>query len=107
MCEFYTNKPWLTKEQEMCDPGYLILLMDVESYEVMGMRLTGTNTQIARVLGAKSHLRKAVMKLTSEKVTTDSGSWYKIKASAQRKLDEGEIEIAEGQYYSFGVDIEE
>ena len=106
-CPFYIKAPWLAGDQEYCEPGYKILLFDPETFEVLGMRLTGTNTQIARVLGAKKHLRGAVMKMWAEKVTSDKGSWYKIKVSANRLLDDGEKEIAEGQFQSYGLDIEE
>lgn len=107
-CEFYIKAPWLAAEgDEICLPGYSILLMDVQTYEVYGMRLQGTACQIARKLGAKGHLRKSVLRLYPDKVTSSRGTWYKPKADVIRKLGEDELEVVEGQYQEYGIDFEE
>ena len=51
-CEFYTTAPWsVPTGEEFCQPGYSVLVMDAESFEVYGMRLHGTANRVARMLG--------------------------------------------------------
>ena len=107
-CEFQTDSPWSVPEgQEYCQPGYKILLMDIESFEVYGMRLNGTSASVARPLGARPNLRKAVMRLWGEKTTTERGSWFKLKAKAVRQLTEDEITEARLQFQAFGIEFDD
>ena len=107
-CEFYKSAPWMVAEgEEYCQTGYSILLMDIETFEVFGLRLQGTATRVAPTLGAKPHLRKAVIRLWGEKTSSDRGSWYQLKATMVRKLTDEEIAVAESQFDAYGIEFDE
>ena len=107
-CGFFTTVPWMMKQgEEICQPGYSVLLMDLETSEVYGMRLLGTAAKLSRIFGAKSHLRRAVLKLWGEKASTEKGSWYQLKASVSRQLTSDELELTEEMYGLFGVEFDE
>jgi hypothetical protein len=104
-CKFFTVAPWrATEGAEMCLPGYDITLMDTETYEVFGLRLQGTAAKVARVLGAKTHFRKAQVRLWGEKVVVDRGTWYQLRARAEGLLSDeakAQAEMAAEEYGEF------
>lgn len=103
-CEFYTTAPWkVPTGQEYCQSGYEVLLMDIDTFDVYGMRLQGTATRVVRMLGAASYLRKSVLRLWGDKVTNDRGSWYQLKAAVVRNTPEEELSVAEQQCQAFGI----
>ena len=107
-CEFYTTAPWsVSAGEEFCQPGYSVLVMDAESFEVYGMRLHGTSSKVARMLGSPPHLRKTVLRLWGDKVSSDRGTWFQLKATPVRKLTEDELAFAEQQYAAYGIGLDD
>ena len=104
-CKFFTVAPWRAAEgEEICLPGYDVTLMDTETHEVYGLRLQGTAAKVARVLGAKTHFRKAQIRLWGEKVVGDRGTWYQLRARAESLLPEAanaQAEMAAEEYGDF------
>lgn len=105
-CEVRATNPFeQTAKEGWCMPGYSVMLMDVNSFEIYGLRLNGTSNKLGRIFGNKSIIRKAVLNLHSEKVVTNTSNFFQMKAKTLRQLDESEIEVAEGFYQEYGSPV--
>ena len=93
-CEFYTAEPWKAKADEgWCMPGYNVLLVDAESFDIYILRLRGTSAKVARMLAAKGIFQRAVVTLSTEFVSLDTGSWYQLRSKTLRTLDEADASL--------------
>lgn len=106
-CPEYTESPW--RDRDNCQPGYMVLFFNVDTYEVMGMRLTGTSAKMARKFSAATVFRKTVMKISTERKSNDHGTWYALVADAGRVVgdDEAEVMMAEAAMHSGGQAVSE
>jgi len=95
------------REQGKCLPSYMAAFMDAETFETYLLRLQSFNTRLAKMFVAKPHLRKAIIRLWLEEQTNDSGSYYTMKASAQRKCSEDQLEIVQGAFDQLRGHMEE
>lgn len=93
-CPFFSPKPQKGKGREMCETGHNLILQDADTYTPFGMRLRGTGNRIMGLLSSASIAQKVVVRLYSEKVTGDSGTWYQLKAKTLRKLDDADRDLA-------------
>lgn len=90
-CPQYTEpSQW---DRDKCQSGYMILFFNVDTFEVMGMRLTGTSAKLSRKFKAASVYRKTIMKLSTERKTNAHGSWYALVAEPGRIAGKDELEI--------------
>ena len=71
----------------------MILFFNVDTFEIMGMRLTGTSAKLSRKFKAKSVFQRTVMKLTTERKTNDHGTWYALVATPYRRAGKDELEV--------------
>jgi hypothetical protein len=79
-------------------PGYAVLLVDAESFEVYILQLRGTSAKVGRYMAAKGVLRKAAVWLSAEEITNDKGKFYVVKARAERLLEEADQSLIQGMY---------
>jgi hypothetical protein len=93
-CPFFSPKPQKGKGREMCETGHNLILQDADTYTPFGMRLRSTGNRVMGLLSSPSIAQKAVVRLYSEKVTGDSGTWYQLKAKTLRPLDEADRDLA-------------
>jgi hypothetical protein len=95
-CEFFASARWqLLEGQRWCEPGYDVILLNLETLELLGFRLRGTARKIAPVLAAPKVFGKQLVRLASQKVTKDYGSWYQMTAVPLGPVTEqqaGEVE---------------
>src|SRR5918996_3247730 len=79
LCQFHTQKPWLAKPGErICQPGYDVYGLSLETYEVVALRLQGTSAKIARLLARPGVFGRQIVKLFAKKQTSDRGTWYQM-----------------------------
>lgn len=90
-CPEYTEAPW--RDRDKCQPGYMVLFFNVDTFEVMGMRLTGTSAKLSRKFRAASVYQRTIMKLTTERKTNDHGTWYALVATPNRLAGKDELEV--------------
>jgi hypothetical protein len=82
-CEFFVPKPWMAEPgQRLCQAGYIVYGLSLDTFEVVSLRLQGTSTKIARLLARPGVFGRQVVRLYSQKKTSDRGSWYQMMAEA-------------------------
>jgi hypothetical protein len=78
-CQFYTQKPWLAKPGErICQPGYDVFGLSLDTYEVIALRLQGTSAKIARLLARPGVFGRQIVRLFAKKQTSDRGTWFQL-----------------------------
>jgi hypothetical protein len=86
-CEFFVAQKWQAEPgQRVCEPGYVIRGVSVSTFEEIGMRLHGTANRIAPILNRPGVFHTRPVKLSSEWVVRDFGSWFQLKAEPQPPL---------------------
>ncbi len=106
-CEWFTATPWTAdRDAGTCMPGYSVLVMDADNLDLYILRLAGTAAKLARRFASGGTLRRVVLTLYSEPVSKLKGSWYQLKATTLRMLDEADISLAREQFEAYaGVEL--
>ncbi|MDP2661272.1 MAG: hypothetical protein Q8R28_11150 [Dehalococcoidia bacterium] len=109
-CQFYTAAPWDAKPGG-CKGDYAAVLLELATGQPFLMRLRGTASRIARVIGSKGVYRIAAVTLYTDEVSTEKGRWWQLKAKVDRKLTLEEIarmrEALEGGLRSASVEMQD
>jgi hypothetical protein len=92
-------------DRDLCGRGHKLLLMDANSLEVYMLRLTSFSNKFALIFSAGA--RKNVYALGSTPRANNRGKFFEMTAKKVRELDEGDKELAESYFRSYGSVVRE
>jgi hypothetical protein len=92
-CQYFVPKPWMAPPgTRICQAGYVVTGFSVATLEMVGMRLSGTATKVARVMARPGVFQQRPVRLYAEKKTSDSGSWFQLLATVADPLTPEQME---------------
>ena len=93
-CQFRSDNPF--ERGDKCQAGYLVAFYSLETNEAYLMRLNGSATRIARVVGNANTVRRKTINLFAQEVTTNNGRFWGLRAGGGEELNAEEIAYVEG-----------
>jgi hypothetical protein len=101
-CPMYVSQPWRVEQgARFCAPGYDILGLSLETLEVISLRLTGTSSKIAKVLGRPGVFARQQVRLFAKKQVAQQGTLLQIFAEPLGPVDEEQIHAVEEALRAF------
>jgi hypothetical protein len=101
-CPMHVSQPWkLEQGTRFCSPGYDILGLSLETFEVISLRLTGTSAKLANVLGRPGIFARQQVQLFAKRQVTEKGSWFQMFAKPLGPVSEEELRAVEVALSSF------
>jgi hypothetical protein len=91
--------------RDLCGRGHKLLLMDATTLEVYMLRLTSFSNKFALIFSVGA--RKNVYALGSTPRANNRGHFYEMTAKKVRELDEGDKDLAEDYFRSYGHVVRE
>ena len=83
-CEFRSDNPF--ERGDMCQAGYMVAFYSLDTSEAFLMRLNGSATRIARVVGNANTVRQKTISLYAQEVTTANGRFWGLRAGGGEQL---------------------
>jgi hypothetical protein len=81
--------------QRICQAGYVVHGFSVSTLEMVGLRLSGTATRVARVMSRPSVFQQKPVRLFSERQASDQGSWHQLMIEEAKPLTPEQMRIVQ------------
>ena len=104
-CPMFVSQPWkVAQGTRFCSPGYDILGLSLETFEVISLRLTGTSAKIANVLGRPGVFARQNVRLFAKKQVAQQGTWFQIFAEPLGPVGEDQVSAVEEALRAFNYE---